>query len=137
MLFKRETSSRWVWIDIKRSCLRSLFKYELINSILTNKNLLILNRNNLTGKYIQDFTYINTANIKLSAEVVLKESSLDICSRECVNTDGFNCKSFDFCPESNTCLLNSGQQQLAANIPDAPIESCAHYRSILIKHTED
>ena len=66
----------------------------------------------------------------LEAEVVLKEASLELCSLACVNADGFNCNSFDFCTVTKTCLLNSGAQQITKN-PNAtvPTDSCAHYKS--------
>lgn len=56
--------------------------------------------------------------------------SIDSCSFECVNSDGFSCKTFDYCPESKTCILNSGQKPLESN-QDTKKEICAHYRSMI------
>ena len=65
----------------------------------------------------------------MDGEVVLKDASLSLCSLACVNADGFNCNSIDFCPESKTCLLNSGNQQITQNSNDnATFESCSHYK---------
>ncbi len=83
---------------------------------------------NFEGNFIDDFTYISTNEIKLDAEVVIIEPSLDLCGAACVSSQGFNCKSFDFCPESQTCLLNSGQvQKLTLN--EIRTDICGHYRS--------
>jgi hypothetical protein len=91
------------------------------------------------GKFIQDFTYISTSTIKLEAEIILQGSSLELCSLACVGADGFNCNSFDYCPKSETCLLNSNQNgpqqssSRSAFLPKADTDECAHYkRSILI-----
>ena len=66
----------------------------------------------------------------MDAEVVLKESNLNLCSLTCANTNGFNCKSFDFCPLSKTCLLNSGSQQISQNTnANVATDSCSNYKS--------
>ncbi|CAF0710186.1 unnamed protein product [Brachionus calyciflorus] len=80
-------------------------------------------------KYIEDFTYINTAEIPVNGEVVLKNmNSIEFCSFACVNSDGFNCKSFDYCSESKSCILNSGQKPIGSNIQNVEKDTCAHYR---------
>ncbi|RNA21589.1 antigen B membrane, partial [Brachionus plicatilis] len=80
-------------------------------------------------KYISDFTYIDTNEIPLNGEIVLKEmTGIDFCSFECINSDGFNCKSFDYCPESKTCILNSGQIPTGSSIQNVTKDSCSHYR---------
>ncbi len=65
--------------------------------------------------------------------MVLKDASLNLCSLACVNADGFNCNSFEFCPLTKTCLLNSGNQQVTKN-PNAsvPTDNCSHYKSKLL-----
>ena len=82
-----------------------------------------------TGRYIEDFTYIETSIIALEGDLILAESSIDVCSTACVANEAFSCKSFDYCKETNTCLLNSDRKQKIkaplANVKD----SCAHYRS--------
>jgi len=82
-------------------------------------------------RHISDFTYTSSANITLSAEIVLKDLSLDRCSSACIDASGFNCKSFDYCPESRTCLLNSGQVAINTKPPTSEQERdvCGHYRS--------
>ena len=80
-------------------------------------------------KYLFDFTYIETKNIPLSAESVLKEISIEGCSMECVTGDGLLCKSFDYCPESKTCLLNSKSTQDSSSTT-AKYENCGYYRSL-------
>lgn len=64
--------------------------------------------------------------------MVLNDASLNLCSLACVNADGFNCNSFEFCPLTKTCLLNSGNQQVTKN-PNAtvPTDNCSHYKSKL------
>lgn len=75
-----------------------------------------------------DFTYITTEDIVLDAEVILTESNIDSCSSQCVIRAGFSCKSFDFCPETRTCLLNSGPKQVKENTAQFKQDSCGHYR---------
>lgn len=55
--------------------------------------------------------------------------SIEFCSFACVNSDGINCNSFEYCPESKTCLLNSGQKPIGSNIQNIEKDICAHYRS--------
>jgi hypothetical protein len=83
-----------------------------------------------TGSYVQDFKYTSTITTNLEAEIVLKDANLNLCSLACVNADGFNCNSFDYCPLTMTCLLNSGNQQVTKN-PNGTVssDSCAHYKS--------
>ena len=85
-----------------------------------------------TGRYIEDFTYIETSIIPLDGEVVLSESNIDVCSVACVANEAFSCKSFDYCKETKTCLLNSGEKQNIKKIKASQADvkdSCAHYRS--------
>lgn len=82
------------------------------------------------GKYIQDFTYLTTETINLDAEIVLNNANLDLCSLSCVDADGFDCKSFDYCPATKTCLLNSQLKQVTkTKNGTVPTDSCAHYKS--------
>jgi hypothetical protein len=80
------------------------------------------------GRYLDDFKYILSENVTLSAEVVYKESNLELCSLTCVTADGFVCNSFYYCPESKSCLLNSGYAQQVSNT-DAPKDLCGLYNS--------
>lgn len=75
-----------------------------------------------------DFTYVTTENIVLDAEIILSDSSLDSCSSECVVRSGFTCRSFDYCPETKTCLLNSGPKQIKENAAQFKRDDCGHYR---------
>ena len=89
----------------------------------------------LKGSYIQDFKFTSTATINLQAEIVLQEADLNLCSLTFVNADGFQCNSFDFCPITKTCLLNSGNMAISNNIPNANVttDSCSHYKSKILE----
>ena len=69
------------------------------------------------------------------ADVIISDSSLDACSFSCVETDGMEGKSFDYCPQTKTCLLNGDQEGLSLFAPKDQAEidkdSCAHYRSMI------
>ena len=65
----------------------------------------------------------------LDAEIVLKGATLDTCSKECVTADGFACKSFEYCIETKTCLLNSGDKKIKNSVASLQFDDCAHYRS--------
>ena len=54
--------------------------------------------------------------------------NIDLCSFECINSDGFNCQTFDYCSETKTCILNSGQKPLESNVHSNKKDVCAHYR---------
>jgi hypothetical protein len=79
---------------------------------------------------MQDFTYTSTQTINLDAEVVISDSTSTSCSIACVIADNFLCKSFDYCPESKTCLLNSGNSVKSplAN-GTIKVDSCLNFRS--------
>lgn len=74
--------------------------------------------------------YIGTADTTVDGEIMLTDVDLDLCSLTCVTAAGFDCKTIDYCEDSKTCLINSGdvaKPQSAIDRP--PIEKCAHYRS--------
>lgn len=103
-----------------------IIQVKLFNIFLGN----YLNFKKIKGKYITDFTYIDTNEISLNGEVVFKDMiNIDLCSFECINSDGFNCKSFDYCADSKTCILNSGQKPVESAINLNKTDKCAHYRS--------
>jgi len=81
------------------------------------------------GDYLSDFSYTSTAEIDLSAEIVYQKSSLELCSVLCSTADNFNCKSFDFCPNSTYCLLSSDFRK-PTNSPNIKTDMCANYKSI-------
>lgn len=64
--------------------------------------------------YMSDFTFVSNEYINLDAELVYKGTTLEECSRTCVVADGFDCKSFDYCAESKTCMLNSGYKPVSS-----------------------
>ncbi len=76
-----------------------------------------------------DFTFISTEQLVLDAEIVLKESSLETCSKECVTANGFSCKSFEYCQETKTCMLNSGDKKIKNSNASLQFDDCGHYRS--------
>ena len=80
---------------------------------------------------MQDFSYTSSGNISIiSAELILGRSSLEECSRDCVSADGFQCKSFDFCPRSSTCLLHTNNRpQILVEPGDRHSEYCDNYIS--------
>ena len=83
-------------------------------------------------KYLFDFKYTNSEELPLDAEIVLKELSLDECSKECVTADGFKCESFDYCNTdsgSKACLLNSGDKEISESSIHLKFGDCAHYQS--------
>lgn len=61
-------------------------------------------------------------------DLILEKSSIEKCSKTCVTSDGFNCQSFDYCPESQTCLLNKGFFKSSGGITNSS-ESCRNYKS--------
>ncbi|CAF0773656.1 unnamed protein product [Brachionus calyciflorus] len=77
--------------------------------------------------YLADFTFTSSANIILDADLVYDGADLKQCSISCVISDGFNCKSFDYCPATKKCLLNKG---LKANstISTQNKDLCYNYR---------
>lgn len=79
-------------------------------------------------KFLSDFTYVATSEIKLIGEVVFNDADLERCSAYCVTAEGFRCKSFDYCESSKTCILNSGSANQIIN-QNVPIDNCGHYRS--------
>ena len=101
-----------------------LFKYK-INNIQNNKIICFLK-----GNYLSDFSFISSANITLQSDIVYENSNPEQCSLLCVTSDAFSCKSFDFCPESKTCLLNSAlAKKLAFNAADAKRDICNNFKS--------
>ena len=67
------------------------------------------------GNYIYDFLYTSENEIPLDGEIILRNANLETCSRSCVTADNFLCKSFDFCAETKTCMLNSEIAQKPAH----------------------
>ena len=61
-------------------------------------------------------------------DLILEESSIEKCSKTCVTSDGFNCLSFDYCPESKTCLLNKGLKNSAVDTSSSKKETCRNYK---------
>ncbi len=80
------------------------------------------------GNYLSDFIYTSTATITLDAKVIYSDSSLEKCSKSCVTSDGFLCKSFHYCEETKKCLLNSGMKTIS-NKNSTSKDSCANYKS--------
>ncbi|CAF0875761.1 unnamed protein product [Brachionus calyciflorus] len=78
-------------------------------------------------KFLSDFSYIGESEIKAIGEFVLNDANLEACSAFCVNADGINCKSFDYCKSSRTCIINSGNINVIPN-PNVLTEKCGHYR---------
>jgi hypothetical protein len=88
----------------------------------------------LKGDYISDFTFISSAIIDVDGEIELVNSNLQDCSKECVTADGFACASFDYCPLSKICLLNSGMEPKSAKEGLIVKESCLTYKRKNKKH---
>lgn len=79
--------------------------------------------------FLQDFSYTSSGNISIiTAELIVGRSSLEECSRDCVSADGFQCKSFDFCERSRTCLLHSNNRSQVPVTPgDRNSDYCDNY----------
>lgn len=81
--------------------------------------------------YLSDFSFTSSANISLEADLVFSGADVEQCSFLCVTSDGFNCKSFDYCPQSKKCLLNKGLKPNSTT-PTQNQDFCFNYRSNLI-----
>lgn len=81
--------------------------------------------------YLSDFTFTSSSNISLEADLVFEGASVEQCSFFCVTSDGFNCKSFDYCPETKKCLLNKGSKP-SSQSPSQSKDFCYNYRSNMI-----
>lgn len=77
--------------------------------------------------FLSDFTLTSATNITTSAELVYEGTNLEECAQLCVSTDGFDCKSLDFCPDSKKCLLNSGPKNKPSS--NSNKELCYNYKS--------
>ena len=81
------------------------------------------------GNYLSDFILTSTDEIELDAELVYDSATPELCAILCTTADNFNCKSFNFCPESKKCLLNSELLQKPPS-QDVQRDTCSNYRSI-------
>jgi len=79
------------------------------------------------GNYISDFTFTATSVISIDGELVYEGATPEQCSLICVTADGFNCQSFDFCPKSKKCLLNSGYSNVITS-KNTTTELCSNYK---------
>jgi hypothetical protein len=64
--------------------------------------------------------------------MVYEGATVEECSLNCVTADGFNCRSFDFCPSSKKCLLNSGYSNSPLS-KNTTTELCYNYKRNIIK----
>ncbi|XP_025109444.1 uncharacterized protein LOC112573362 isoform X2 [Pomacea canaliculata] len=57
--------------------------------------------------YIDEFIEYPGQILEGAADIVLKASSVEMCARQCFLGPGYpySCRSFDFCPGTNDCLL--------------------------------
>ena len=80
---------------------------------------------------MSDFSFVSNEYINLDAEIVYKGTTLEECSRVCVVADGFECKSFDYCAETKTCMLNSGFKPISSyenGTQGIEMDSCNNYK---------
>ena len=67
--------------------------------------------------------------ISKAAKTIPDKDSPEQCANECVNTMDIDCKSFDYCTGTKTCLL-SEKHVLDAPLADQKTDpSCDHYSS--------
>jgi len=78
---------------------------------------------------LADFLYTSTAEIYVEGDLVFTDSSIEKCSQFCVSADGFECKSFNYCQGSRSCLLNKGLIQNTTRQTGVAKEVCRNYKS--------
>lgn len=79
--------------------------------------------------YLSDFLYTSTSTIRLEADMEVSDSKPEDCAKACVNVDGFECKSFNYCAKTQKCLINKG---MGMSKPESGsnTDSCMNYRSM-------
>lgn len=130
--------------DCAQACVTSLtfvcnsFEYQyatsycLLSTLHPDENPSMITTNIGVDLYIRDYSnkFVETAGTTvLSSSNTIYQEILDTnqCAKLCIDYMGFDCKSFDYCPDIGTCYLGRSH---VYDVPKAQIQSnpmCNHW----------
>ncbi|XP_069128222.1 uncharacterized protein [Argopecten irradians] len=70
--------------------------------------------NHYSKKYLFDFKKSTGKQLKYSAALQFTGISVEQCAKSCVEENTINCQSFDFCGDTNLCIIHSQVPRQAA-----------------------
>lgn len=86
------------------------------------------------GDYSNKFVETAGTTVLSSSNTIYQEIlDTNQCAKLCIDYQGFDCKSFDYCPDIGTCYLGRSH---VYDVPKAQIQSnpmCNHWSSTFLK----
>ena len=70
-----------------------------------------------------------TVSMTIADSTISSVKSSDNCAKQCTQTKSLACQSFEYCPDSNQCLLFNGLA--IGNVSTGASTSCKQFKSKL------